>query len=144
MAMRSLRGAGSRPNMAEAEKDLGYAEFVNALVHLGWDQVSTLKRAKARQGGAWEVRTTAGLALWNLVEDEVRPRAGRFDVAGPCGELCRSHLQRASLQERWVTMAHSERPSSGIVTPRQVGWTFGASTTSQGLTGFSLTETSPW
>jgi len=87
MAMRSLRGAGSRPNMAEAEKDLGYAEFVNALVHLGWDQVSTLKRAKARQGGAWEVRTTAGLALWNLVEDEVRPRAGRFDG---CGALRRA------------------------------------------------------
>merc|ERR1712129_181969 len=80
MAIHSRRGMAGRPRgRAEDEKDLGYAEFVNALVHLGWDHIAKSARAKAQAGGPATVRTTVGMALWNLVEDEIRPVAGHFD-----------------------------------------------------------------
>eukprot|EP00931_Biecheleriopsis_adriatica_P022239 TRINITY_DN14347_c0_g1_i2.p1 TRINITY_DN14347_c0_g1~~TRINITY_DN14347_c0_g1_i2.p1 ORF type:complete len:752 (+),score=118.37 TRINITY_DN14347_c0_g1_i2:37-2292(+) len=79
MAMQSKRGGGVRHHGVEEEKDLGYAEFVNALLRVAWDGIEQPVRTKARDGGPLQVRIAVGTALWTLVEDKVRPHAGRFD-----------------------------------------------------------------
>eukprot|EP00931_Biecheleriopsis_adriatica_P096629 TRINITY_DN70281_c0_g1_i1.p1 TRINITY_DN70281_c0_g1~~TRINITY_DN70281_c0_g1_i1.p1 ORF type:complete len:697 (-),score=84.12 TRINITY_DN70281_c0_g1_i1:200-2056(-) len=79
MVMQSKRSATVRASGVEEEKDLGYAEFVNALLRLGWDSLPQPARVRARDGGPRDLRAAVGKGLWALVEDKVRPHAGRFD-----------------------------------------------------------------